>query len=155
MVVLSAMFIAAGGFVHLREWLDVYRHVPASTPGADLVRVGFPVNAAASLVLAFALVAVFRRPSRLTQPAIFTALAFQAASLATLIATRVDSVLGWSEPTWTLGAEQTRAVEAAAIVALLALATVSRRDRTSVHPHLGHFDVVPRAEGASLTVRRA
>lgn len=133
MVVLSAMFIAAGGFVHLREWLDIYRHVPASTPGAALVRIGFPVNAAASLVLVIALVLVLRRPSRLTQPTILAALAFQAASLATLIATRVGSVLGWSEPTWTLGAEQTRAIEAAAIVALLALAAVTIHDRTSDH----------------------
>ena len=136
MVVLSAMFIGAGGFVHLREWLDVYREVPASAPGAAVVRIGFPLNAAASLLLVISLVLVFRRPSRLTQPVILAAIAFQAASLATLIATRVGSVFGWSEPTWTPGAEQTRAVEAAAIVALLALAALSRRDRTG-----GHWDV--------------
>lgn len=130
MVVLSAMLIGAGGFIHLREWLDVYRQVPASAPGAAVVRIGFPLNAAASLVLVIALVLVFRRPSRLTQPVIFAAIAFQAASLAALIATRVGSVLGWSEPSWTAAAEQTRAVEAAAIVALLALATLSHRDRT-------------------------
>ena len=130
MVVVSAMFIGAGGFIHLREWLDVYRQVPASTPGAAVVRIGFPLVAAASAVLVIALVLVFRRPSRLTQPLIFAAIAFQAVALATLIATRVGSVFGWSEPARTPGAEQTRAVEAAAIFALLALSALSRRART-------------------------
>lgn len=130
MVALAAMFIGAGGFVHLRDWLGIYRLVPASASGAAVVRVGFPLNAAASLVLVIALVLVVRRRSRLTQPVIFGALAFQALSLATLIATRVSSVFGWSEPIWTPGAEQTRAVEVAAIIALLALAALSHRDRT-------------------------
>lgn len=135
MVVLSAMFVGAGGFIHLREWLDVYRQVPANAQGSAVVRIGFPLNAAASLVVVIALVLVFRRRSRLTQPVILAAIAFQAASLATLIATRVGSVFGWSEPSWTPGAEQTRAVEAAAIIALVTLAALSRRDRTG-----GHFD---------------
>lgn len=142
--VLSAMFIAAGGIIHLREWFEVYRHVPASTPGAAVVRVGFPVNAAASILLVIALVLVVRRASRLTHATIVIALAFQVASLATLFATRMGSVFGWSEPTWTPGAEQTRAVEAAAIVALLALAAVARRDRSSGHSQLGHLEDVMR-----------
>ena len=144
MVVLSAMFIGAGGFIHLREWLNVYRQVPASASGAAVVRIGFPLNAAASLALIVALVLVFRRPSRLTQPVILAAIAFQAASLATLIATRVGSVFGWSEPSWTPGAEQTRAVEAAAIVALLALAALSRSDRTGDWNVRDRGDVAPR-----------
>ena len=143
MVVLSAMFIGAGGFIHLREWLDVYRQVPASAPGAAVVRIGFPLNAATSLLFVICLVLVFRRPSRFTQPTVLAAIAFQAASLATLIATRVGSVLGWSEPIWTPGAEQSRAVEAAAIVTLLALAALSRCDRTG-----GHRDVRDRDDVA-------
>ena len=130
MVAISAMFIAAGGFIHLREWLDLYRHVPADSPGAAVVRLGFPLNAAASLILVIALIVTIRRPSRLTQPLFLSAIAFQAASLATLIATRNGSVLGWTEPSWTPGAEQTRAVEIAAIAALVAVAAFSRRDRT-------------------------
>jgi hypothetical protein len=157
MVALSVMFISAGGFIHLREWLDIYRLVPADVPGAAVVRVGFPVNTAASLVFAIALVLVFRRHSRLTQPVIFAALAVQAASLATLIATRIGSVFGWSESTWTPGAEQTRAVEAAAIVALVALAELSGRngigDRERRHPdHDGRLMTSDR-DGTPIVVR--
>jgi hypothetical protein len=129
LAVMSAMFIAAGGFIHLTEWLDLYRHVPANSPGADVVRLGFPHNAAASLVLAIAVLLVTWRRSRLTHPVIFTAIAFQVASLALLIATRVGTVFSWTEPSWTPGAEQSRAVEAAAIAALLALAVLVRGDR--------------------------
>jgi hypothetical protein len=53
----AALFTAAGGYVHLREWVHTYRAIPASAPGSALVRIGFPVNAAASAVLALALVA--------------------------------------------------------------------------------------------------
>lgn len=130
------MFIAAGGLIHLREWLNVYRLVPADAPGAAVVRVGFPLNTAASIVIVIALVVVVRRHSRLTQPLIFGALAFQAVALGTLIATRSASVLGWSEPSWTPGADQARAVEIAAIAALLVLAALCRRDRTGLHSDL-------------------
>lgn len=129
LVVMSAMFIAAGGFIHLTEWLDLYRHVPANSPGADVVRLGFPLNAAASLVLATAVPLVTWHRSRLTHPVIFSAIGFQVGSLAMLIATRVGTVFGWTEPSWTPGAEQSRAVEAAAIVALLVLAVLVRGDR--------------------------
>ena len=125
-VAMAALFITAGGFVHLTEWLDLYRHVPANSPGADVVRLGFPLDAAASLILAIALPLVIWHRSRLTRPVIFAAIAFQAASLAMLIATRVGTVFGWTEPTWTPGAEQSRALEAAALVALLALAALVR-----------------------------
>ncbi len=137
---LSSEFILAGGFIHLREWLDVYRRVPATAPGAAVVRVGLPLNTAASLVIVIALVLVVRRRGRLTQPVIFGALAFQVASLATLIASRVDSVFGWSEPTWTSGADQTRAVELAAIAALIVLAALSRHERTGGHSDLDDAD---------------
>ncbi|HVE93824.1 MAG TPA: hypothetical protein VNB24_02810 [Acidimicrobiales bacterium] len=122
LLALSAMFIAAGGFIHVRDWLGIYRFVPANLPGSSVVRVGFLVNAVASVVLVAALVFVVRRAPRFTYPAILAAIGFQAASLATLIGTRIGSVFGWSEPIWTSGATQTRAVEVGAIVALLALA---------------------------------
>lgn len=128
-LILSSMFVAAGGVIHLREWLDVYRHVPAAIPGAAVVRVGFPLNTAASFVLVVALVLVVWRPSRVTQAVIIGALVIQTASLAMLIATRNASVFGWSEPAWTRAAEQTRAVEVAAIAALLVLASLVRIDR--------------------------
>ena len=129
MALMSSMFIAAGGFIHLTEWRDLYRHVPADSPGADVVRLGFPINTAASLVLVISLLLAIRHRSRLTSPVILPAVAFQAASLAMLIATRVGTVFGWTEPSWTPGAEQSRAVEIAAIVALLVLAAFVRRDR--------------------------
>lgn len=122
------MYVAAGGFVHLREWSDTYRDVPASAPGALVVRIGFPLNAAASVLLVVALAVVVWRRSRLTQPVILATIALQVASLGVLIGTRVDSVLGWSEPVWTIAADQTRAVEIAAIVTLLLLAASHRRD---------------------------
>ena len=78
----AAVFLAAGGFIHLREWLDSYRFVPASAPGAAVVRVGFPVNAAVSLLFAVAVgVTVFalRRFAPRVQVA---AIIFQASALA-------------------------------------------------------------------------
>lgn len=46
----------------------------------------------------------------------------------------IHPVLGWTEPSWTPGAEQTRIVEVAAIAALVALAVLSHRDPS------GHSD---------------
>ena len=118
LIMTAAAFVATGGFIHLREWLDTYRNVPASVPGAAVVRIGFPVNAAVSLVLAIALLAsVWRWQSSLTIVAA-SAFAFEAASLASLILSRTGSVLGWKEPVWTDGANQARLVEIVALVAL-------------------------------------
>ena len=128
LLALASTFIAAGGFIHLREWLEVYRGVPASAPGSAVVRIGFPLTAVASVLVVLALGLAIRRRSRLIQPVILVALVMQAGSLAVLIATRMGSVLGWFEPIWTPGAEQTRAVEIAAIVALAALALAARAD---------------------------
>ena len=131
----AAAFTLAGGYVHLREWLDTYRDIPASVQGSALVRVGFPINAGASLLLAIALVLVAVRPVRRSALVVAAAVAFQAGSLATLIGTRVGTVVGWSEPIWTRGAEQTRAVEIGALV-LLALAVLVRvRGRRSSPRH--------------------
>lgn len=134
MVALAAMFVGAGGIIHLRQWLEIYRQVPSNAPGAAVVRVGFPLNAAVSLafVVALVLVLTVRRSSRFAQPVILAAVVFQVASLATLVATRIGDVFGWSEPSWTPGAEQTRAVEIAAIVALLGLAALRRRESTEL-----------------------
>lgn len=130
---LAALFIAAGGYVHLREWLDVYRKIPAEQSGAFVVRVGFPVNAGLSLVVASAVLAVMtRRWSRFALPVLAGAFLFQGASLATLIATRTGSVLGWTEPIWTRGAKQSLAVEVGALVTLLGAAALhTYQQRTS------------------------
>ena len=123
----AALYTLAGGWVHLREWLDVYRDVPATIPGAALVRIGFPLDAGLSLVLGAALVFCALRRSRLT-PAVAAATGFmQAGSLAVLIGTRVGTVFGWTEPAWTRGAEQSRAVETGALLMLAAALAVAVR----------------------------
>lgn len=140
----AALFVSAGGFVHLREWLDTYRHVPASAVGAAVVRVGFPLNAAASVLLAVGLVFCAVRRTRFAPHIVAAAILFQAASLASLILTRTGSVLGWAEPVWTLGANQSRAVELGALVSLtmvVAVAALQRRGEqqpdihTQLDPH--------------------
>lgn len=123
------MFTLAGGFVHLREWFDIYRQVPASAPGSAIVRIGFPINAGMSLLLAAALVYCAVRPTRMGHLVVVSAALFQAGSLATLIATRVGTVFGWSEPVWTRGANQSRAVEIGALIALAAVAAVAAQGR--------------------------
>ncbi|HVL93463.1 MAG TPA: hypothetical protein VM264_08970 [Acidimicrobiales bacterium] len=125
----AAMFVAAGGFVHAREWLNSYRDVPAGAPGAALVRIGFPLNAGLSLLVAAALVVTAFAYRRWAPAVVVGAIAFQAVGLATLIGSRVGTVLGWSEPIWTLGADQTRAVEIGALVVLAGLVAVWFRDR--------------------------
>jgi len=129
MLFASAAYVLAGGYIHLREWLGAYRFVPASAPGAALVRVGFPVNAALSVVLAVVLLAAAVRLPRLVVPAVVGTMAFQAASLAFVVGSRVGTVLGWSEPAWTTAAEQTRAVEVGALLMLGAAGLVHRSAR--------------------------
>ncbi|MEY2403444.1 MAG: hypothetical protein QOD38_995, partial [Acidimicrobiaceae bacterium] len=48
-----------------------------------------------------------------------------AASLGSLILSRTGSVLGWKEPVWTDGANQARAVEIVALVALAGVIAVN------------------------------
>jgi hypothetical protein len=129
LVIAAAAFVAAGGYVHAREWLDGYRDVPAAAPGAFLVRVGFPLNAAMSLLVAVTLVATLFVARRRAPVVVAGAMAFQAVSLAVLIGTRVGSVLGWTEPVWTRGADQARAVGIGAIVALVGVVAVSAAAR--------------------------
>jgi hypothetical protein len=120
----AALLVLLGGYVHAREWLDTYRHVPGGVDGAFVVKVGFPVNAATSVVLAVALLACVVRWHRHLPLAVAATFAFEAASLATLILSRTGSVLGWAEPDWTNGANQARMVEVGALLALGALAAV-------------------------------
>lgn len=124
LVLAAAAFVAAGGYVHLREWLDGYRDVPADASGAFVVRVGFPLNAAMSLLVAAGLVATLFVARRFGPLVVAAAIALQTTSLAVRIGTRVGSVLGWTEPVWTRGADQARAVGLGAIVALLAAMAV-------------------------------
>lgn len=125
----AATYIAAGGFVHLREWLDTYRDVPAAAAGSAVVRLGFPLNAATSLMIAAALAFCAWRKSRFTRYIVAGAVLFQVGSLGALIATRTGSLFGWSEPIWTLGANQTVAVETGALLSLAAVAVAAAVQR--------------------------
>lgn len=125
----AALFTLAGGYVHLREWLDGYRDVPASVPGSFLVRVGFPVNAAVSVAIAAALVYCAVRRTGLAAFVVVGAALFQAGSLAVVILTRIGTVFGWTEPIWSRGADQSRAVEIGALLALGAVATITGIER--------------------------
>ncbi|MFN2505347.1 MAG: hypothetical protein ABR540_14175, partial [Acidimicrobiales bacterium] len=113
-----AALVAAGGYVHLREWLGSYRSLPSAVPGAVVVKAGFPITAAISAVLAIVLIAMALRRqdrNRTTAVVLGVTAVFQAASLAALILSRTDSVFGWSEPAWTRGADQIRAIEIGAL----------------------------------------
>lgn len=136
LLILASLFVAAGGFIHLREWLDTYRHVPASLPGADVVRVGFVLNAAASAVLVVALLAAVFAGRRLTALVLAAAALFEAASLATLIQTRRGTVLGWMESGWSRGATQTRAVEIGALIVLASAGGITLAVRQAPHETL-------------------
>lgn len=119
-LVIAAVSLLAGGAIHLVDWLNTYRHLPAEFPGSVVVRVGFPLNAAASLLAAGAIAACMIHPiARNTSVVILAAVGFQVSSLALLIMTRTGTVFGWSEMAWTSGANRTRAAEIAALVALV------------------------------------
>jgi len=120
-----AALVAAGGYVHLREWLGSYRTIPSAVPGAAVVKVGFPITAAISAVLAVFLIAMALRRqdwNRTAAVVLGATAVFQVVSLAVLILSRTDSVFGWSEPAWTRGADQIRAVEVGALICLAQVA---------------------------------
>lgn len=121
LVLLAALFVLAGGYVHLTEWLDVYRDVPSSVPGAEVVTIGFPVNVALSVLAAVALLGALGRGRRTFIVVALLVAAFQAGSLTALVVSRTGSLFGWQEPTWNAAAEQARAVEIGALVLLVAV----------------------------------
>lgn len=138
----ASAFVLAGGWIHLQEWLDVYRNVPASAPGSAMVRIGFPLNAAVSVVLAALLIVGATVRPRAWVAAVAANVAFQIGSLAALVLSRVGSLLGWQEPVWTEAAEKTRAVEVGALVCLALVVAVGDRvsapvgSRSRALPHL-------------------
>jgi len=117
---LAAALVAAGGALHLRDWLRTYRAVPWEVPGAWVVRIGFPVNAAVSVVVGVVLVGAAIRFRQLLGAAIAVAICFQLASIGALVFSRHGGVFGWVEPGWTTQARQILGSEIAAVVVLLA-----------------------------------
>jgi len=139
-----AGLVGAGGYVHLREWLGSYRSLPSAVPGSAVVKVGFPVTAAISAVLAVVLIVMALRRqdwNRTAAVVLGVTAIFQAVSLAVLILSRTDSVLGWSEPAWTRGADQIRAVEIGALICLAQVAGL----RAMMRPHRESTRVVATA----------
>lgn len=120
----AAGFILAGGYFHFRDWMDLYRHLPAEFPGSAVVRIGFPVNMALSVLSAGALVLGALVSRWLLPYATAGSIMFQAGSLAALIKSRTGSLFGWTELGWAASAGQTRAVEIAALAALTMLTAV-------------------------------
>lgn len=132
LLLVAAALTAWGGYVHLREWLDLYRKLPAGIPGSAVVRVGFPVSAGISAALAVMLVLGALRGGRLERYVVPGAFLFQALSLAALVVSRNDSLFGWSEATWSGAANAARLAEIATMVTLSAAvgtAAVARRWR--------------------------
>lgn len=125
LVVAAGIFVLAGGFVHAREWWDVYRDLPSSVPGAAVVRVGFPINALVSAVVAGALLVAALRPAWLSA-VVGVALALQVGSAAALVASSEGTLLGWSEPGYSLAARQALAVEAGAVLCLVGVGLLRR-----------------------------
>jgi hypothetical protein len=136
LLLLAAVFVAAGGYVHLREWMQVYRDVPSGVPGAVVVRVGFPLDTLLSIVLSGSIVlAALRAPQWVTRIATAGVL-FEAGALLALVVSRTSSLFGWMEPGWSRSAGQTRAVEVGAVLLLslaLGLRVLDGRVRPDVH----------------------
>ena len=120
--------VLAGGFIHYRIWQQQYKDLPAPVPGRWVVRTGFPVNAAASLVLALALIAVgLPALARLRRLVVVGALAFEIGSIAVLVTTRSRSVFGWLEKgDWGTNPTRTIRVEIVTVAALLAVFVFDR-----------------------------
>lgn len=128
----TAVLVLAGGFIHFRLWQQQYKDLPAAVPGRWVVRTGFPVNAASSVLLALGLLAVgFRLFARVRLLVLVGALAFEAGSIAILSTTRYRAVFGWLEKgDWSTGPKRAIAVEILAVLALLAVLVTDR-----VRPH--------------------
>ena len=101
------------------------------------MRTGFPLNAAASLLLAVGLIAMgFSVFARLRPFVLLAALGLELGSIAILVITRYRSVFGWIEKDdWGTDPKRTIVVEILAVVALLAV-IVFDRDRTR-RDHVG------------------
>ena len=135
--VLSGVAVLAGGLLHLKIWNDQYKDLPSAVPGRNVVKLGFPVNAAASLIVALALVAVaLGAVAVIRRYVVPVALALEVASLAALIQSRRGTFFDWSEKGWSSNAKQVLIVEIVATVLLVAAAFLPAflKRRQATHP---------------------
>lgn len=115
----AAVFVLAGGFVHLQLWASGYRAVPYIGPL-------FVVNGVVSAILAIAVIV------RRFRPVLLGATAFSSATLAALVMSRTVGVLGFTEPAWTDQAVRATTAEVGAIVAFAALLVAFNRPPVAV-----------------------
>lgn len=127
----AAALVLAGGFIHYRLWQQQYKDLPSAVPGRAVVHTGFPINAASSLVIAVALLAVgFVAFAGLRPFVLLAGLGLELGSLAVLITTRYRTVFGWAElHDWGTGPKRALVVEILAVLGLLAV-IVFDRDRS-------------------------
>lgn len=124
----AAALVLAGGYIHYRVWDQQYKDLPSQVPGRWVVRTGFPINAAASLLFALALIAVgVPLLARLHHLVVVGALGLELGSIAILVITRYKALFGWLEKhDWGTDPKRAIAVEIAAVVALLAVLVFDR-----------------------------
>jgi len=127
----TAALVLAGGLIHYRLWQEQYKDLPAAVPGRWVTRTGFPINAASSLLIAMALIAIgFSLFGRLRPFVLLGAVVFELSSIAMLVTTRYRAVFDWIEKDdWGTGPKRAIVVESVAVLALLAV-IVFDRDRT-------------------------
>lgn len=132
----TAALVLAGGFIHYRLWQEEYKDLPAVVPGRWVARTGFPINAASSLLLAVALIAIgFSLFARLRPFVLLGALGLELGSIAMLVTTRYRAVFGWLEKAdWGTGPKRTIVVEILAVVGLLAVIVLDRDRRPAGDP---------------------
>lgn len=110
----AAVFLLAGGLVHLQLWRSGYRGIPYIGPM-------FAANAALSALLAL-VIAVWT-----ARGVAIAGIAFAASSLGALVLSRTVGFLGFNETAWTDEAIKAATAEVGAIVALVVLSAAVRR----------------------------
>lgn len=114
--VAGALLVLLGGAVHLQQWTSVFRDQPIGPT--------FLVNAAASLVVAVALVAT---DDRAVVWPVLAGLALSVGSLLALLASRTVGLVGFEATGYDVAEHQAIVVEALATLVLAAALVVIRR----------------------------
>ena len=112
---LAAIGVAAGGILHYQIWNDRYRgsKLPDGVvPGAWVVKKGFPINFALSIILAVVLLAfAFAFIARIGRFALLAAGGLELGSIVFLVLSREASIFGWKETGWDADAKRVLVVE--------------------------------------------
>jgi hypothetical protein len=123
----SAVGVLAGGLIHLQIWNSTYRALPGGgvIPGVWVVKVGFPINTAVSVLVAIALaLCAFGMVPVIRRFVIPIALALEVSSLGALIASRQASIFKWTEKGYDSNAKEVLVIEIVTVVLLVAAAVL-------------------------------